>query len=79
MPWVRGYSPVLWILLTSSAGIIAALSALEILPNRKIQKRQIRDLRELEAQLATGDNAPLGMPPVESLTDRSIGDEVTQS
>ncbi|QDV10298.1 hypothetical protein CA51_01440 [Rosistilla oblonga] len=75
----RGYSLFLWVFLTLTTSIIVALSVLAILPNRKLQKRRNKELRQLEKLLATTTAVASPATPGAVALDVSIGDQITQN
>jgi len=75
----RGYSPVLWIILTLVTSMIVALSVLAILPNRKVQKLRSKELFKLEQLLLTTVGTPVASSTDSRIPDVSIGDLATRN
>ena len=73
----RGYSPVLWILLSLATSIVVALAVLAVLPNRKLQKLRIRETRILDQLLAASKGRPVATVGDSIALDISIGDQAT--
>jgi tetratricopeptide (TPR) repeat protein len=75
----RGYSPVLWILLTLTTSVVVALSVLAILPNRKLQKLRARESGKLDQLLATRKVRTVAAVGGAMVLDVSVGDQATSA